>query len=166
METVWSGSESRYVPVRATAAVLADVVREARSELLLMTYSPRPHQELNDALIAAVKRGVTVSIVVGTLQEAGSALSGDEPYKAFTAVPGIQLWHWPRSQRTEKAAKMHAKLAVADRRVLLVTSANLTESGVAKNRESGLLIRGGVAPIRAAEHVDALCSSGCLSRPS
>ncbi|MGH3188673.1 MAG: hypothetical protein ACRDPY_21440 [Streptosporangiaceae bacterium] len=30
-------------------------------------------------------------------------------------------------------AKMHAKLAVADRRVLLVTSANLTQSGVAKN---------------------------------
>ena len=37
---------------------------------------------------------------------------------------------------------MHAKLAVADRRVLGVTSANLTQSGVAKNIEAGLLIRG------------------------
>jgi phosphatidylserine/phosphatidylglycerophosphate/cardiolipin synthase-like enzyme len=152
------------VPVRATAAVLADVVREARYELLLMTYSARPNQELNDALGAAVRRGVAVSIVVETLQGAGSALSGAEPYQAFTGVPGIQLWHWPTSERTEQGAKMHAKLAMADRRVLLVTSANLTQSGVGKNIEAGLLIRGGTAPIRAAEHVDALRSHGFLAR--
>ena len=59
---------------------------------------------------------------------------------------------------------MHAKLAVADRSVLFVTSANLTLSGVGKNIEAGLLIRGGVAPARAAEHVDALRASGDLIR--
>jgi hypothetical protein len=46
------------VPVRATAVVLADVVREARRELLLMTYSAQPYQPLNDALGAALSRGV------------------------------------------------------------------------------------------------------------
>jgi len=166
VETVWSGPGSHHVPVRATAAVLADVVREARHELLLMTYSARPNQALNDALTAAVKYGVTVSVVVETLQGAGSALSGDEPYQAFTGIPGLELWHWPTSQRTEPGAKMHAKLAVADRRVLLVTSANLTQSGVSKNIEAGLLVRGGLAPVRAAEHVDALRQSGCLTRLS
>jgi phosphatidylserine/phosphatidylglycerophosphate/cardiolipin synthase-like enzyme len=166
VETVWSGPGSHHVPVRATAAVLADVVREARHELLLMTYSARPNQVLNDALSAAVKCGVTVSIVVETLQGAGSALSGDEPYQAFTGIPGLELWHWPTSQRTEPGAKMHAKLAVADRSVLLVTSANLTQSGVSKNIEAGLLVRGGSAPVRAAEHVDALRQSGCLARLS
>jgi phosphatidylserine/phosphatidylglycerophosphate/cardiolipin synthase-like enzyme len=166
LETVWSGPGSHHVPVRATAAVLADLVREARQELLLMTYSARPHQELNDALRAAVRRDVAVNIVVETLQGAGSALSGDEPYQAFTGVPGIQLWHWPTSQRAEPGAKMHAKLAVADRCVLLVTSANLTQSGVTKNIEAGLLIRGGSAPLRAAEHVDALRSTGILTRLS
>ena len=164
VDTVWSGPGSHHVPVRASAVVLADVVREARRELLLMTYSAQPYQPLSDALGAAVSRGVAVSVVVETLQGAGSALSGDEPYRAFAGVPGIELWHWPTSQRTEPGAKMHAKLAVADRRVLLVTSANLTQSGVAKNIEAGLLIRGGTAPVRAAEHVDALRSSGTLTR--
>ena len=50
VETVWSGPGSLHVPVRATAAVLADVVREARRELLLMTYSARHYQPLTDAL--------------------------------------------------------------------------------------------------------------------
>jgi phosphatidylserine/phosphatidylglycerophosphate/cardiolipin synthase-like enzyme len=166
VETVWSGPGSHHVPVRATAAVLADIVSEAEHELLLMTYSARPHRPLSDALGTAVSRGVAITVVVETLQGAGSALSGDEPYQAFTGIPGIELWHWPTSQRTESGAKMHAKLAVADRRVLLVTSANLTQSGVTKNIEAGLLIRGGTAPVRAAEHVDALRSAGILARLS
>jgi phosphatidylserine/phosphatidylglycerophosphate/cardiolipin synthase-like enzyme len=164
LETVWSGPGSYHVPVRATAAVLADIVREARHELLLMTYSAKPHQPLTEALRVAVGRGVAVSVVVETLQGAGSALSGDEPYQAFTGIVGMELWHWPVPRRAEPGAKMHAKLAVADRRILLVTSANLTQSGVAKNIEAGLLIRGGTAPLRAAEHVDALRASGDLAR--
>ncbi|MGH3187543.1 MAG: DISARM system phospholipase D-like protein DrmC [Streptosporangiaceae bacterium] len=164
VETVWSGPGSHHVPVRATAAVLADVVGAAKHELLLMTYSAKPHQPLTEALRAAVERGVAVSVVVETLQGAGSALSGEEPYRAFTAVAGIELWHWPTSRRTEHGAKMHAKLAVADRRVLLITSANLTQSGVSKNIEAGLLIRGGPAPQRVAEHVAALRANGDLVR--
>jgi phosphatidylserine/phosphatidylglycerophosphate/cardiolipin synthase-like enzyme len=139
-------------------------VGEARHELLLMTYSARPHPPLTDTLQAAIGRGVAVSVVVETLQGAGSALSGDEPYHAFTGIDGIELWHWPVPRRTEPGAKMHAKLAVADRHILLITSANLTQSGVTKNIEAGLLIRGGIAPVRAAEHVDALRASGDLIR--
>jgi phosphatidylserine/phosphatidylglycerophosphate/cardiolipin synthase-like enzyme len=164
VEMVWSGPGSLHVPVRATAAVLADVIREAQRELVLMTYSARPYQQLTDALLAAVTRGVAISVVVETLQGAGSALAGDEPYQAFTGIGGIDLWHWPPSKRTERDAKMHAKLAVADRRALFVSSANLTQAGVAKNIEVGILIHGGSAPLRAAEHIDALRSSGILIR--
>lgn len=166
VETVWSGPGSHHVPVRATAAVLANVVREASCELLLMTYSARQYQPLTVALQTAVSRGVHVSVVVETLQGAGSALAGDEPYQAFTGIGGIDLWHWPSQKRTEPGAKMHAKLAVADRCVLFVTSANLTQSGVGKNIEAGLLVCGGSAPLRAAEHIDALRAAGVLSRLS
>jgi hypothetical protein len=58
---------------------------------------------------------------------------------------------------------MHANLAVGDRRVLFVTSTNLTQSGVGENIEAGLPVRGGTAPLRAAEHVDALRTAGALS---
>ena len=163
-ELVWSGPASLSVPVRATAAVIAQVVREAERELILTTYSARPYQPLTDALRDAVFRGVEVSVVVETLQGAGSALAGAEPYQAFTGIGGISLYHWPSSRRADPGAKMHAKLAVADRRVLFVTSANLTASGVTSNIEAGVLIRGGTAPVRAAEHIAALRAAGELIR--
>jgi phosphatidylserine/phosphatidylglycerophosphate/cardiolipin synthase-like enzyme len=164
VELVWSGPASFSVPVRATAAVIAQVVGEARRELILTTYSARPHPPLTDALRAAVARGVQVSVVVETLQGAGSALAGAEPYQAFTGVGGLSLYHWPPAKRADRGAKMHAKLAVADRALLFVTSANLTASGVTSNIEAGVLIRGGTAPLRAAEHIEALRAAGELVR--
>jgi phosphatidylserine/phosphatidylglycerophosphate/cardiolipin synthase-like enzyme len=59
---------------------------------------------------------------------------------------------------------MHAKLVIADGHVLFVTSANLTQSGIGKNVEAGLLVRGGLAPIRAVEHVRQLQTTGALQR--
>jgi phosphatidylserine/phosphatidylglycerophosphate/cardiolipin synthase-like enzyme len=164
VEIVWSGPSTPRVPVRTTEQVILDVVNGARSELLLMTYSAKPYPPLLEALTAAVSRGVHVLAVVETLQGAGSALSGSEPAAAFAAVPSVEIWHWPLGKRTESGAKMHAKLIVADDSVLFTTSANLTGSGVGKNIEAGLLVRGGSAPRRAAEHVRELRVAGLLTR--
>ncbi|WP_026400772.1 DISARM system phospholipase D-like protein DrmC [Actinomadura rifamycini] len=163
VDMVWSGPTGHAVPVRATAQVLAQVVGRARHELLLMTYSARRYAPLRAALASAVARNVRVRVVVETLQGAGSAISGAEPAAAFHGL-GVELWHWPVDRRPDDTGRLHAKIAVADRRELLVSSANLTQSGVHDNIEAGLLVRGGTAPVRAAEHVDALCSAGTLQR--
>jgi len=55
-------------------------------------------------------------------------------------------------------------LAVADRCVLLVGSANLTESGVRRNLEAGVLVTGGTAPQRAAEHIRELQRRGIVTQ--
>ena len=164
IDPVWSGPHTFRVPVRATAQVLIELASAATRELILVTYSAKPYQPLLDEIAAAVARGVTVSVVVETLAGAGSALSGAEPAAAFASVAGIELWHWPPQHRTEESAKMHAKVAIADRTALLVSSANLTQSGVSKNIEAGLLVRGGSAPRRAAEHIDELKAQGILER--
>jgi phosphatidylserine/phosphatidylglycerophosphate/cardiolipin synthase-like enzyme len=164
VEVVWSGPTSSAVPVRATAQVLTDLINEAKHELILMTYSAWPYQPLTKALSVAVGRGVGILAVVETLAGAGGALAGEEPAAAFAAVSGMQVWHWPSAKRTEHSSKMHAKLAVADKSVLFVSSANLTQSGIGKNIEAGLLVRGGPAPARAAEHVQQLQACGALDR--
>ena len=75
-------------------------------------------------------------------------------------------WCAGRRERhaTPTGAKMHAKIAVADRTTLLVSSANLTTSGIGSNIVAGLVIRGGTTPRRAAEHLQALRDDGHLVR--
>ncbi len=162
VEGVGGGPAGNAVPVRATAQVLLDLIAEATRELRLMTYSARPHEGVRSALAAAVARGVAVTVVVETLRGAGGTLEGEEPAAAFAGIGGVRLWHWPVGQRTVRRGRMHAKLAVGDRRTLLVSSANLTQSGVAANIEAGLLVRGGSAPRRVAEHIDELQAAGVL----
>jgi phosphatidylserine/phosphatidylglycerophosphate/cardiolipin synthase-like enzyme len=162
VEVVWSGPSLANVPVRATGQVLADLINAAQRELILVTFSARKYAPVDAALRDAVARRVDVSIVTETLVGAGGLLKGDEPAKAFRDIAGVRLFHWPIELRERQNSRMHAKLAIADRRVLFVSSVNLTESAVERSMEAGVLVTGGHAPERAAEHIDELRSRGVL----
>lgn len=162
VRTVWSGPSTAAVPVRATAQVLVEVIDEAREELLAMTYAARPYPALTRALTEASARGVRTHVVVETLAGAHGLLSGREPADAFASVPGLRLWHWAREPAEHGHSRLHAKLAVADRRTLLLGSANLTESAARRNIEAGVLVSGGEAPRRVAEHIVGLQRLGVL----
>jgi phosphatidylserine/phosphatidylglycerophosphate/cardiolipin synthase-like enzyme len=166
VQLVWTGPSSAAVPVRSMAAVLEDLIAEAKSELVIMTYSARPYPPVRAALAAALQRQVRVDVVVETLTGAGSALSGSEPAAAFAGLPGLTLWHRPKSARGTESAKMHAKVAIADGQSMLVSSANLTQSGVHDSLEAGVLIRGGTAPQRALEYVRDLQTRRVLTQLS
>jgi phosphatidylserine/phosphatidylglycerophosphate/cardiolipin synthase-like enzyme len=162
-ELIWTGPSVHGVPVRASGRTLLGVVDASRRELWLTTYSAKPYAPLLQGLKRAISRGVAVAIAVETLAGAGSAISGSEPAHAFAGIDGLKLYGWPPASRPDDA-KLHAKLVLADATTLLVTSANLTGSGLERNIEAGVLVKGGPAPQRAAEHLRALVGNGTLER--
>lgn len=164
VRTVWSGPSTNAAPTRSTAQVLVEVVTSATTELIIMSYSARAYRPLTEALHAADARGVRVDAVLETKAGSGGLLTGPEPARAFAAAPGVRLWHWPAEERHAAGARQHAKIAVADGRLLFVGSANLTESGARRNIEAGLLVRGGAAPQRVADHIHELQRRGVLRR--
>jgi phosphatidylserine/phosphatidylglycerophosphate/cardiolipin synthase-like enzyme len=163
IDVVWTGPGTHEVPSRSTEAVVLEVIEAAEERLLLVTYAAFPHEPLLAALRAAVARGVRTEVLVETRAAAGSFLSA-EPSRAFDGVSPLQMLEWPVSRRPATSgavrARMHAKLAVADRRLAFVTSANLTGSGITQNLECGLLVRGGRVPGRLADHVATLVTAG------
>jgi phosphatidylserine/phosphatidylglycerophosphate/cardiolipin synthase-like enzyme len=150
VQVVWGGPTMHAVPTRSMGQVLAELIGRSAKSLILMTYSAKPYPPVIAALSAALTRGVEISVVIETLSGAGSAITGDEPAAAFAGLPGVDLWRWPKSNRPSEHAKMHAKIAVADERELLIGSANLTASGIEQSMEAALLITGGHAPRRTA----------------
>jgi phosphatidylserine/phosphatidylglycerophosphate/cardiolipin synthase-like enzyme len=81
-------------------------------------------------------------------------------------VQHARVYVWPLDQRpqssTGKHGSLHAKVAVADGKTLLISSANLTEYAMTLNMELGVLIRGGELPSRIQQHFERLIETRIL----
>jgi phosphatidylserine/phosphatidylglycerophosphate/cardiolipin synthase-like enzyme len=149
LELVWTGPEPRPCHLRLTEPVLFELVEKARKDLLLVSYSVSRMHELGVALLAAVARGVFVTLV----------LEGwDGPEKAQPRLlefgdgvaEAVRVLTWPRESRKVEGApvyaSLHAKCAVADGQDALVTSANLSLPAHRTSMELGVHIIGGSLP--------------------
>lgn len=166
LSVVWTGPTSYEVPVRATSAVLAEVIDEAKTSLIVVSFAAYKVATIVAALKAAADRGVEVRLVLESVVESRGKLTHDAKL-AFEALgDAVSFYVWPAELRISEGgghAAMHAKCAVADRRVAFVTSANLTGAAMTDNMELGLVVRGGDVPKRIANHFSALILEGRLS---
>jgi phosphatidylserine/phosphatidylglycerophosphate/cardiolipin synthase-like enzyme len=146
--TVWTGPDSHKPGYRLTVAVLADLISEAQSEILLVSYAIFPDADVRAALSAAAANGVRVTTLFERQVDNPHYESHVDPF------PGLEARRlcWPADMRPP-GASMHAKILVIDRHTALVGSANLTGFGLEKNLECGLLVRGGPIPREIADHI-------------
>ena len=59
---------------------------------------------------------------------------------------------------------MHAKIAVADKHICFITSANLTGNAMEKNMEAGVCITGGEIPELMHNHLSSLVNVNIIAR--
>lgn len=159
---VWTGPDAGQ-PIRLTAAVVAEVIADARQRLVVLSFAAYKIPEILRALEAAARRGVTVDVVLETAEDSDGSLSFDH-LPAFAALAGVRVWHWPASMRPAEGGSLHAKALVADGDVALVTSANLTGHAMKHNIELGLLVTDHAAATAIVAHVDGLARRGVLVR--
>lgn len=145
---VWTGPTTSDASHRLTLAVVADLIAEARSELILVSYATYPSEGIRAALKAAAESGVAITLL---LERAADNPGFKGSITPFPGLDSTQL-HWPVAARPN-GASMHAKLLVVDRHIALVGSANLTGMALESNLECGVLVRGGTLPGKLAEHV-------------
>ncbi|PLS78577.1 MAG: hypothetical protein CYG59_17780 [Chloroflexi bacterium] len=157
VEVVWTGPDSD-LPLRHTAQVLQQVIREARNSLLVVSYAVYDIPEIVQVLADALNRGVHLSLVI----EAPEEQIGHAAYNTLAAFgPHVSqratVYRWPQELRpmhptSHKPAALHVKCAVADGEALLLSSANLTHYALNLNMEMGVLIRGGRLPRQVVKH--------------
>ena len=77
-------------------------------------------------------------------------------------VQQAEVLVWPIEQRPVdkdgRYGSLHAKCALADRKHLFISSANLTEYGLTLNMEMGLLVHSEELTCQVTEHIDRLIS--------
>lgn len=158
---VWTGPGASGEQ-RLTAAVLHELVSDARERVLLVSYAAYTLSELAADLEAAAGRGCDVDIVFETEEDSAGAYSGPNS-KPFDALTGARRWRWPRDRKSP-GALLHAKLLVIDGRRALVGSANLTPRALASNLEAGVLIEDACLAAELEAHVRSNINAGTLVR--
>jgi phosphatidylserine/phosphatidylglycerophosphate/cardiolipin synthase-like enzyme len=157
---VWTGPATEAVPLRRTEQALKELIDGAKSELLIVSFVAYKIEEIMAALREALSRGTRLRMVFETEEESGGKVSFDQVRSFQKLLPEAKIFTWPLKNRNRDSSghygSIHAKCAVADRDVALVSSANLTGFALELNMELGLVIKGGHVARSIAEHFDEL----------
>ena len=166
----WTGPMPRGARCRRTDQALLELIEETTAELLLVTYTAYRIPEIAKALVRAAGRNVHINLVVES-QKAGTVALDALQALGQPVLDVSRVYHWPEAKRPHDGkgniGAMHAKCAVGDGVRALLSSANLTEFGLADmNMEIGIHINGGPLPAQVLEHFLALAREGILERMS
>ncbi|HMQ29465.1 MAG TPA: DISARM system phospholipase D-like protein DrmC [Chloroflexaceae bacterium] len=167
VELVWTGPLVGSVSMRRTDQALLQVINSARHTLLIVSFAVYKIPAIAAALVRAAGRGVSIRICVEAPEPSGQKMAYDT-IKALGAdvAQHASIYVWPSDRRpvdgSGHTGVLHAKCAVADDRLLFVSSANLTDHALNLNIELGALIYGGSEPGTVAAQFERLIADGTL----
>lgn len=166
---VWTGPDSRLIPLRRTDQALLQLIEGSQETLHIVSFAVYRIEAIARALARAASRGVAISLYV----ETPDASEGRIAYDTLAAFgeevrqrASIYVWPLDKRPRSEdgRHGSLHAKVAVADGQVMLVSSANLTEYAMTLNMELGMMVNGGPLPAQIEDHLDRLTEQGVFRR--
>jgi cardiolipin synthase A/B len=163
IELVWTGPTPGIVPVRHTAQVMSQVIRDAQTQIFIVSYVAYRIEQLVLDLNAAIARGVNVCFLLETSNAQGGNVSVDSIATLKHLLPNAHFYVWDESSKNREidgfSRSVHAKCLVADASIGFISSANLTSAALERNIELGTLIRGGHVPRQLHELLNSLIVS-------
>jgi phosphatidylserine/phosphatidylglycerophosphate/cardiolipin synthase-like enzyme len=158
-QLVWTGPVSAAVPARSTLSVLLELIGTAQHEMVIVGYAlTEGASEVFAQLGAARQRGVRIVIIGNQLEQRLGLIRTSWPDRK--QMPEL---YTRRVAPDDPQSALHAKLALADKQRMLVTSANLTYHGLSGNVEVGVLVEGNVAA-EAVQLINRLIAEGVVVR--
>jgi phosphatidylserine/phosphatidylglycerophosphate/cardiolipin synthase-like enzyme len=165
LDLVWTGPETEIIPLRRTDQALLQLINEANETLHVVCFAVYRVKSIARAIVEAARRGVSVALYLETPDASEGQMAYDTIGALGDEVPRhSQIYIWPLEERPHtpdgRHGSLHAKIALADGRAMLVSSANLTEYAMTLNMEMGLLVRGGPLPQQVERHLVRLVETG------
>ncbi len=167
IDLVWTGPDSHVIPLRRTDQALLQLINESTTRLTIISFAVYKAEAIAQAILQAAKRRADIAICLETSNASEGKIAFDTLHALGNeVVQRARIYVWPLDQRprslTGKHGSLHAKVAVADGKTLLISSANLTEYAMTLNMELGVLIHGGELPSRIQQHFERLIETRIL----
>jgi phosphatidylserine/phosphatidylglycerophosphate/cardiolipin synthase-like enzyme len=155
---VWSGPEPLHAKTADTFATVDQLIREAKSSLLIATYNiglSKSFRELLASIAERLEHGQLEQVELFFHPKQIESELGPERLATIHKWFHKKVWPWPAKPKAYVDKRLltgsmdtcyhHAKVVVADANTeqscALVTSANFSETGQRHNFEAGWLLR-------------------------
>lgn len=174
IQMVWTGPDQEGPATRDTSVVARELLSQAEESLLITTFSVSRDSTTFVPVSEAMQRNPSLDVtLILNVEMARLNLYGAAAASAFAKEFWATKWPWPHrpkvyfdprgtAENSMDRALQHSKCIVADRRRVLITSANYTESGQLRNIELGVLIHDDRLAARVAGQFKNLISEGLL----
>lgn len=167
IELVWTGPFVAGPAMRRTDQALLQVINAAQHSLLIVSFAVYKIPAIAAAIVRAAERGVMIRICVEAPEPSGQKMAHDTIKALGTAVAQrAAIYVWPSKKRPTdehgRAGVLHAKCAVADGRVLFLSSANLTDNAMTLNMELGVLVQSATHAARVEAQFEQMIAQGVL----
>ncbi len=168
LELVWTGPAHPSMHFRRTDQALYEIINEAKRSILIATYAAYKTPDLDRALLTAAARGVHITMIV----ESSEIAEGKMKFGAFeglrkSLLDKVSIFVWPLEKREKDErgnfGTLHAKCAIGDERMALISSANLTGFALSLNMELGIFIHGGQIPRAISDQLNQLIADKTLT---
>lgn len=161
VDLIWTGPQTSAIPVRRNEQAMCELIDGAKKELFIVSFVAVNAEKVYEAIDKAIDRGVKVSFLAESSKEHGGTQEKDHIAVLHKKFPSATCYRWSCTGGTKKHC-VHAKCAVADGEVALVTSANLTGAAMDTNMELGALIRSKEIAGKLAAHLAALVDENII----
>ena len=145
LELIWTGPEGATTTLRRTDQALLELINNANEQLLIVSFAVYKAQQIIDAIEKAIQRNVKVIICLEDSPERDGKLPvfGIKSFSS-SIFQLASFYVWPIENRAHtidgKFGSLHAKIAVADKKNVFISSANLTDYAMDLNMELGVMI--------------------------
>jgi len=168
-QLVWTGPEVSGTALRRTGQALLQLINDATEELTIISFAVYRIPQIVTALNTALRRNVKLRVIAErtTIERTSQLLNVEDNLGEFV-MKNASVFVWPEDKRPlnskGKRGILHIKCAVADRSVLFISSANLTDNALRLNMEMGLLLRHPFLANQVADHINSLVANGVFKR--
>lgn len=163
VELVWTGPKTPFVSPRRTEQSLLEVINSAENTLFIVSFVAYEIPSIMKALMAAVERKVDISILLELSREYGGSIDIDVIGKMKSSIPSAKFYIWKEKGEGFDDGRVHAKVAISDKKKCFISSANLTGFAMERNMELGVLITGGDIPELLENHLRALVDTKTIT---
>ncbi len=178
LSLVWTGPKVADSTLRDTAVVVKELFQQAKTSVLISTYSLDRPENLKDLFGDLAEKmeqhtDFDVCLFVNIGRSYGDTRASSVLIREFADRFRASLWpgkrfpkvfHDPRAleSKADKRACLHAKCVIIDDSELFLTSANFSEAAHLRNIEAGMLLKDRHRAMTMRRHFDALVDSGDL----